>query len=75
MKLQVQRREGGQGLIEKTTRRLTRIRASSPAQRSQNGVKDRLTQKFLTLNPIQLVEQMQCWQSRLSKAIETWNCK
>lgn len=38
-------------------------------------VKDKLTKKFLTLNPIELIEQMECWRSRLHKAIETWNRK
>jgi hypothetical protein len=36
-------------------------------------IKERLTQRFLTLNPIDLTEQMQCWRSTLNRTIETWN--
>jgi hypothetical protein len=38
-------------------------------------LKDRLTSQFALLNPIALIEQMDCWQSRLHKAVETWNRK
>jgi hypothetical protein len=36
-------------------------------------IKDKLRQKFMTLNPVDLVQQMECSQARLHKAVETWN--
>lgn len=38
-------------------------------------IKTKLNQKFLTLNPIALIEDMECWRTRLNRAIETWNHK
>jgi hypothetical protein len=38
-------------------------------------VKEKLRQKFMTLNPVELLAEMECWRARLNKAIETWNRK
>jgi hypothetical protein len=38
-------------------------------------IKEKLRQRFLSLNPVELLDQMQCGRTRLHQAIETWNRK
>jgi len=38
-------------------------------------IKDRLKQQFQSLNPIELLDRMDCWRSHLTKAVQTLNHK
>ena len=38
-------------------------------------IKERLRKQYQTLNPVELLDRMDCWRSRLTKAVQTLNHK